>query len=166
MFRKAIFWIFGIGCAILIVAGILRMTPLWQIILPAGPSTKTDFATLVPPDSPNWFLVCPVDHCLNSKPSMMSPDFPFGAEKLKLYFKDIFQENHNIRILSETETTFELVVRTKWIGWPDHVSIQILPVSTSGSTVAIYSRSNYGKSDFDANQSRIDGWLHQLESFK
>lgn len=164
MFRKAIFTIFGIGCVIFIIAAVLRMTPLWQKVLPAGPSTNTNFATLVPPDSPNWFLVCPPDYCLESTPSLTSPDFSFSPDTLRRAFLNIFQKDRDVKILSETKTTFELVVRTKWVGWPDHVSIKILSVGVNGSTAAIYSRSNYGQSDFNANRNRIDGWFYQLES--
>lgn len=162
MFRKMLKSLVTIICIVLIGLAILRFTPFWESILPAGDVTKTDFATLTPADSPNWFLVCPPNYCLKSKPSLVAPDFPFSPEKLHAALLNLIGEQPDIKILSETKTSFELVVRTKWVGWPDHVSIHILPASVSGSTLAIYSRSNYGRSDFDVNRARIEGWLLRL----
>ncbi|USG60929.1 DUF1499 domain-containing protein [Sneathiella marina] len=162
MFRKILKPLIAIFGIALVGLAILRFTPLWENVLPAGDTTKTDFATVTPADSPNWFLVCPPDYCLKSKPSLVAPDFPFSPKKLHAALQSLIKEQSDIKILSETSTTFELVVRTKWVGWPDHVSIQILPASVSGSTLAIYSRSNYGRSDFDVNRDRIEGWLLRL----
>lgn len=162
MFRKILKSLISIICVVLIGLAILRFTPVWEKILPAGNAPKTDFATVMPVDSPNWFLVCPPDYCLKTKPSLIAPDFPFSPEKLHAALQSMIHEQPEIKILSETKASFELVVRTKWIGWPDHVSIQILPTNVQGSTLAIYSRSNYGRSDFDVNRERIDGWLLRL----
>ncbi|MEH6527058.1 MAG: DUF1499 domain-containing protein [Sneathiella sp.] len=162
MFRKMLKFFIAIICVTLVGLVILRLTPLWESILPAGEVQKTDFATLTPADNPNWFLVCPTDYCLKSKPSLIAPDFPFSPENLHTALRNLIDEQPDIKILSESKTSFELVVRTKWIAWPDHVSIQILPVSVNGSTLAIYSRSNYGRSDFDVNRERIEGWLLRL----
>ncbi|MCF8466102.1 MAG: DUF1499 domain-containing protein [Sneathiella sp.] len=50
------------------------------------------------------------------------------------------------------------------IGWPERVSIRTLPSEKGGSTLAIYSRSVYGQSDFGTNKSRIGTSLSTLEN--
>jgi hypothetical protein len=46
--------------------------------------------------------------------------------------------------------------------FPDTVTVRFLPVGSAQSTLAIYSRSHYGRSDLGANEKRIKGWLGLL----
>ena len=55
------------------------------------------------------------------------------------------------------------VQRSKWIGWPDYVSVKAVPVE-GGATLAIWSRSRFGYSDMGVNRARIEDWLARLEA--
>ncbi len=51
------------------------------------------------------------------------------------------------------------VVRTPIMRYPDTVDVLVLPAEGGGSTAAIYSRSQIGRSDLGANLARIRRWL-------
>ncbi len=57
---------------------------------------------------------------------------------------------------------FDYVQRSARFRFPDIITVRFISVSSSQSTLAIYSRSIYGKSDFGVNRERIDAWLKTL----
>ena len=52
--------------------------------------------------------------------------------------------------------------RSLVFGFPDYVSVRTLPAA-GGSTLAIWSRSRYGRSDFGVNAERVSTWLGLLQ---
>jgi uncharacterized protein (DUF1499 family) len=57
---------------------------------------------------------------------------------------------------------FDYLQRSARFRFPDIVTVRFIAVSPAQSTLAIYSRSLYGKSDFGVNRERIDAWLKML----
>lgn len=55
------------------------------------------------------------------------------------------------------------VVRSKWFGFPDYVTIKTIPVGTGGSTLSILSRLRFGQSDLGVNRARLEAWLNELK---
>ncbi len=55
------------------------------------------------------------------------------------------------------------IARTKWVGFPDYVTVQASPAGT-GSELTILSRLRFGRSDLGVNAKRLDGWLERLET--
>ena len=51
------------------------------------------------------------------------------------------------------------VQRSLVFRFPDTIWIQVLPLDANRSTLAIYSRSAYGRYDFGVNRSRVQAWL-------
>lgn len=49
------------------------------------------------------------------------------------------------------------VVRTRWMGYPDYVTVQ-----STQNGIQIYSRLRFGKSDLGVNANRLDRWIAQL----
>ena len=49
------------------------------------------------------------------------------------------------------------VVRTRWMGYPDYVTLQ-----SAQNGIQIYSRLRFGKSDLGVNANRLDRWIAQL----
>ncbi|MCR9213450.1 MAG: DUF1499 domain-containing protein [Proteobacteria bacterium] len=155
--------VFGLIAVILVVLAILRLTPFWDEMLPAGTIESPDFASLTPPATPNWYLVCPSEKCLNISAQSEAPDFDVPAERLRKVVTAMVQSLPNATLVEETPTRLYVVDRTAYVRWPDHVVIEILPVGENASTLIIFSRSQYGRSDFGENKSRVERWLSRLD---
>ncbi|MEM8854477.1 MAG: DUF1499 domain-containing protein [Pseudomonadota bacterium] len=54
------------------------------------------------------------------------------------------------------------IVRSKWMGFPDYVSVRTLPAD-GGSTLAVFSRLRFGGSDLGVNTARLEAWLAALK---
>ena len=58
----------------------------------------------------------------------------------------------------------DFVVRSALFGFPDYVSVKFLDVKGGKSTLAIYSRSVYGRSDLGVNRARTLAWMALVNS--
>ncbi len=64
--------------------------------------------------------------------------------------------------VAERHVTY--VARSRLWGFPDYVTVQVLPeAETGGATVAILSRLRFGGSDMGVNRARVEAWLGALE---
>lgn len=52
-----------------------------------------------------------------------------------------------------------LVQRSKWMGFPDAITIMAQDIGPDRSTLSVWSRSRYGDSDFGVNRARVTRWL-------
>jgi uncharacterized protein (DUF1499 family) len=57
---------------------------------------------------------------------------------------------------------FVLVQRSLVFDFPDTVNVAIRPLDADHAALAIYSRSNYGRSDLGVNKARVRRWLRLL----
>jgi len=57
-----------------------------------------------------------------------------------------------------------LIVRTPLVGYPDYVSMRIAKDEEAISSVTIFSRSRFGKSDLGANKARVSGVFADLKA--
>jgi uncharacterized protein (DUF1499 family) len=55
------------------------------------------------------------------------------------------------------------VARTRWIGFPDYITIRAIPAG-DGATLAILSRLRFGGSDLGMNRARLGRWLQALDA--
>ncbi len=55
------------------------------------------------------------------------------------------------------------IQRTKIMRFPDTINVRIIDLGEGRSTIALYSRSQLGESDFGVNRARIERWLEKLE---
>ncbi|MGI1661297.1 DUF1499 domain-containing protein [Palleronia sp. KMU-117] len=56
------------------------------------------------------------------------------------------------------------VARSRLWGFPDYVTIRVLPdPETGGATVAIHSRLRFGQGDMGVNRARVEAWLGAVE---
>jgi uncharacterized protein (DUF1499 family) len=65
---------------------------------------------------------------------------------------------------SDLWTTY--VKRSRWIGFPDYVSVRTLPLGEDSATLAIFSRSRFGSDDLGVNRERVGDWLSALASLE
>ncbi len=149
------------------VAAVLLFTALGERPLTAlfavGDVEAVDFAELKLTDKPNQFLRCPPSFC-KTKPHADSPVFDVSVEQLRERWRDVVAVQPRVKLLAEDEEgqQFDYVQRSVRFRFPDIITVRFISVSSSQSTLAIYSRSVYGKSDFGVNRERIDAWLDTL----
>lgn len=56
------------------------------------------------------------------------------------------------------------VQRSLLLGFPDYVSVRVVPRGEEGAALAIFSRSRYGYSDLGVNRARAEAWLSAIRA--
>jgi len=120
-----------------------------------------DFQDFELPTSPNSYYVAPVGFS-SAKPNSISPTYNIGVEKLLVFWQVMIAEQPRIKILAKSQYQISYVQRTKWLGFPDYIDVKLISISPTQSTLAIFSRSKYGYSDFGVNKRRVNHWLQSL----
>ena len=150
-----------------VVAAVLLFTPLGErplsALLSVGDFKAVDFADLELTEKPNQFLVCPPGMC-NAVPHANSPMFDISVDQLRQRWREVVAARPRVELLvaDQERQQFDYVQRSARFRFPDIVTVRFISVSPSQSTLAIYSRSVYGKSDFGVNRQRIEAWLEIL----
>jgi hypothetical protein len=114
-------------------------------------------------DRPNDFLVLPPE---DGAGDISGPIFDIPAQDLADRFSEVLADEARLSRLAGnlTEGFATYVVRSRWVGWPDYVSVLIEPVGENRSTIAIWSRARFGYSDMGVNEERVRRWLEALQS--
>ena len=127
---------------------------------------RTDFATLKRPGKPNTFLMAPEGLCKTATLDVVSPRFGVPAAKLRQEFLRVViakpRLSHSFR--DDAGLYDDFVVRSLLFRFPDLISVQFLDEKGGKSTLAIYSRSVYGRSDLGVNRARTMGWIKELNA--
>jgi len=121
-----------------------------------------DFATLERRATPNDALACPRDFCPKAKPDFEPPVFPVSAERLRVIVSDIALSEPDTMLIQSGPTQERYLVRTRLMRFPDTVVAQVIERGEDQSTIALYSRSQIGRSDFGVNGGRIRRWVDQI----
>jgi uncharacterized protein (DUF1499 family) len=122
--------------------------------------TGIDFATLVRPSTPNSYLVCPKDLCA-AAPDEESSVYGISAEQLfEVVRATVLAQPRTQAAQSQPELRrLVLIQRSLVFRFPDTITVQVFPLPGGRSTLAMYSRSNYGRSDLGVNRRRVRHWL-------
>lgn len=149
---------------ILAAAGYILIGPerLWLQFGDAdlGP---VSFETLERRATPNDALACHPGFC-NAPSDIVSPVFTVGAVELRrLFHQAIASEPRLTRIATdETELTERYIQRSWGLRFPDTINVRFVSRGDGHSTLALYSRSQLGRSDFGVNRARLERWLGNL----
>ena len=150
--------------AAFVAAAALLFTPLGKGLLstlfPVGVVERVDFAAFKLPDKTNQFLMCPTGFCAANPPAE-SPVFDVPAAQLRARWREFAANQPRTELLAEDADARQIdyVQRSARFRFPDIITVRFIPVSASRSTLVIYSRSIYGRSDFGVNRKRVDDWL-------
>ncbi len=127
---------------------------------------RIDFAALKRPRTPNTFLMAPEGFCPLAKIDVVSAVYSVRAKKLRQEFLGaaIAQKRVTHSFADEAGLYDDFIVRSALFGFPDHVSVKFLDVKGGKSTLAIYSRSVYGRSDLGVNRTRTLAWMALVNS--
>lgn len=121
-----------------------------------------DFQDFELPTSPNSYYVAPAEFS-QAKPDSISPVYDVSVEALHKFWGMMIAEQARVKLVAKSQYQFSYVQRTKWLRFPDYIEVKLITVSTHQSSIAIFSRSKYGYSDFGVNKNRINLWLDLLD---
>lgn len=125
---------------------------------------QVEFETLELKPSPNQFLVCPPGLCRQAQAHLEPPSFDLTVEQLCDRWREMVSRQPRVSELSAdpVREQYEYEQLSALVGYPDTITVRFLPAGEGRSTLAIYSRSHYGRSDLGVNEKRIRAWLDLL----
>ncbi len=155
--------------AVLIAGGLLLLTPLGDEplagLFPVGDTEPVDFATLQLTENPNQYLLCPPGQC-SDRAHGESTIYDIPAEALRTRWEAVIAAQPRVAVLERDRTGFQIdyVQRSARFRFPDIITVRFIPLPDGKSTIAVYSRSVFGKSDLGVNRERIEAWIAALEA--
>jgi len=95
---------------------------------------------------------------------VVPPRYAVDARALRAAMAAVIATEPNITRVhwDEASGTERYVQRSERLGFPDTIIVRYLDEPDSRSSIAIYSRSQIGRSDLGANKARIERWLTKL----
>jgi uncharacterized protein (DUF1499 family) len=135
---------------------------IWFRMVPDDAETwHVDPLTAPPIGTPNAWRSAPADAPVTADAE--APVFAVTPEALLEAFDRVaLGQPRTERIagsVDELHATY--VQRSAVMGFPDYISVVALPAQ-GGATLAILSRSRYGRDDFGVNRKRVSAWLEIL----
>ncbi|MFN0192399.1 MAG: DUF1499 domain-containing protein [Aestuariivirga sp.] len=135
---------------------------VWSFFGPPdlGPVTIERFFRRV---TPNDALACPPDVC-KAASDVTPPEFAVSAADLRLAFAKVIAAEPRITAVAsdDAEMTDRYIQRSALMHYPDTIVVKFFDLPEGRSTIALYSRSQLGKSDLGVNRTRIERWLAKL----
>jgi uncharacterized protein (DUF1499 family) len=128
--------------------------------LPAPP--LMDMTRIERPATPNSFLAGPRD--MTPRPDEIIGPMNIASAMLYDRARVAFSAQPRTYVAAEYPAQHQIhyVVRSKLMNYPDLVTVQVNDAGAERSTVVIWSRSVYGRSDFGVNRKRTEAWLTAL----
>ena len=120
-----------------------------------------DFQNFELPTSPNSYYVAPAEFS-QIEPHKISPTYNMDVDSLLKFWQEMLIQQPRVKLLEQSGYQFSYVQRTKWLRFPDYIDVKLIAISDQQSTIAIFSRSKYGYSDFGVNKKRVMLWLALL----
>lgn len=153
-----------IGIAIAFAALIWEGTTL-ESMLDVGEVPVIDFATLQRGPDPNQYLLCPKGMC-TAQTDGEAPVFDIPVEQLQVAWDEMLAEQPRLQVLRREVTNIQIdyVQRTRLLRFPDLITVRFVPIDDAHSTLAIYSRSVWGKGDMGVNRIRVEEWLARVKA--
>ncbi len=153
-----------VGIAIAATALIWEGTTL-ESILAVGEVPVVDFATVQRGPDPNQYLLCPKGTC-TAQTDGEAPVFDVPVEQLQVAWDEMLAEQPRLQVLRRDVTNVQIdyVQRSRLLRFPDLVTVRFVPIDDTHSTLAIFSRSVYGKGDMGVNRIRVEEWLARLRA--
>ena len=159
----ALLGLLAIGAAYVALASIKGRKEALALVFGPVEHEPVDFAALQLKSTPNQYLVCPEGYCA-AEAHAVSPTFPVDVQELQDIWFDVVSRQPSTKVIASDEAArqFDIETLTPLVGFPDTVTVRFLEAPGGGSTLAVYSRSYYGRSDLGANKKRIDSWLGEI----
>ena len=163
----AMSWWTTIPIIIVLIGGLVALfllspqsRPILVKLLPVGKIEFVQFDVLQPPDRPNHFLLCPKDYCVFGADAE-SPVYNMPKERLRTIFFEALELDPAMQIEKNYDDVdqYDIVTRSKYLAFPDILTVRFFRSGEDKSTLAMYSRSVYGHYDFGVNRERVEKLL-------
>jgi Protein of unknown function (DUF1499) len=153
----------GVGLPSLALAAVFWDGRVLEAIFPIGEVAPTDFAQILRRASGNDSLACPTDLC-RAASDRATPVLPIPVERLAAAWRRTLAAQPSVTLMRSDpgQAQFDYVQRTRWMRYPDIVTVRFIGLDAGRSTLALYSRSVYGRGDMGVNRRRVDSWLERL----
>jgi len=150
----------AVAAAGLVVAGWLA----WGRGDGAVADPMPDFGTLVLDGKPNRYLALPPGFASTAAPHGESPVFDLPVAELERRALGVIRMQKRVTEIASDPARRQhaFVQRTAVLRFPDTVTVRFLDLGDGRSSLALYSRSKVGHSDFGANAARAEAWLKAI----
>lgn len=120
-----------------------------------------DPLTAPTPSTPNSYRVAPTGTSIDRDAD--APTFTASVDELAVAFDAVALGDDRVEVLAgAAEDGFVTYVqRSAFFAFPDYISVRFI-ATDGGSTLAVFSRSRFGRSDLGVNEQRVTRWLDQL----
>ncbi len=161
-----VFALVALGLAFAILRGPAPggIDDVWTRLAGQADLGPADFATLRRRRAPNDALVCPPAFCEVAKSDLAAPVFAMNADDLRRAVRAVAEAEPGVeRVYADARDMHDrYVARSRFFRFPDTIDVEIIPLDSNRSTLALYSRSQLGSSDFGVNLQRLRRWLDAL----
>ena len=149
---------FGIVCLLALIAAIaIRRAGDDSAVWHLDPLTSTGTG------NPNWYRLVPPDADVDRDPKRdgEAPVYTQSSSEVAAAFDEFVRAEANVEVLagSTADGFVTYVQRSTLFGFPDYMSVKFIDRPDGGSTIAIFSRARYGRSDLDVNEKRVTRWV-------
>lgn len=137
---------------------------VWQFTSGDPDMGPVNFNTLKKTPKPNQYLLCPAGYCAET-PDTISSIYEISSSKLFAEILLLIEEDEELKLLASDESArlLRFLSRAPILRFPDTTSIEVVEISDTQSTLAIYAQAKIGQSDLGANKTRVDAMLEKLE---
>jgi uncharacterized protein (DUF1499 family) len=121
------------------------------------------FETLERRTTPNDALACPPDVCAAAS-DVSPPVWALPPAGLRQVFAAVIATEPRVTLVAADDETLtdRYIQRSAVLGFPDTVVVRFLDRPGGRSTLALYSRSEFGRSDLGVNKARVIRWIARL----
>ncbi|MEM8570914.1 MAG: DUF1499 domain-containing protein [Pseudomonadota bacterium] len=147
----------------LVLAGVIALALFFRLVSDDPLIWHVDPREAPSTGKPNEFRMHP-DAVAQPSRVAPSPEFPVTPSALALALDAVaLSEPRTKRIAGNpSDLAMTYVQRSAVMGFPDYISVQVLPGGADTASIAVFSRSRFGYSDMGVNEARIELWLEAL----
>lgn len=129
-----------------------------------APAERVDIVALRAPLPAPSFLACPRHYCA-AEAGLSVPIFAMPWQQLRDAWTTMIARQPRVVPVGDEEQGRRLIYiqHSPVFRFPDIVTVEFVPFGPETSSVAVYSRSRYGRSDFGQNRKRVERWLAELQ---
>ncbi len=123
-----------------------------------------NFKSLKRSPKPNNCLVAPEDFCLASEADLQAPAFAMTGRGLFSKLQEIISSEKRWGTLSADPEQLRLsfIATSGLLRFKDDIDLEVIPLSDTEATLAIYSRSRVGYSDLGVNTKRVKELIRRV----